>query len=137
MIIELEFAINSRKGGIMGEPTSGSERHILNIEQKIEESFKELEKLYKDRIIVRNATELEAIERKVVAATDKLAGLMTAHKVQHSVDSSVLKQDATNLVKSSSKKLKNQGPREVEISFARGEPVKIKTNYYSRKGKKN
>jgi hypothetical protein len=137
MIIELEFAINSRKGGIMGEPTSGSERHILNIEQKIEEAFKELEKLYKDRIIVRNATELEAIERKVVAATDKLAGLMTAHKVQHSVDSSVLKQDATNLVKSSSKKLKNQGPREVEISFARGEPVKIKTNYYSRKGKKN
>jgi len=121
----------------MGEPTSGSERHILNIEQKIEEAFKELEKLYKDRIIVRNATELEAIERKVVAATDKLAGLMTTHKVQHSVDSSVLKQDATNLVKSSSKKLKNQGPREVEISFARGEPVKIKTNYYSRKGKKN
>ncbi len=137
MIIELEFAINSSKGGIMDEPTSGAERHIVKIEQQVEDAFKDLEELYKDRIIVRNANELEAIERKIVAATDKLAGLMTAHKVQQSIDSSELQEDATHLVKSSSKKLKNQGPREVEISLARGESVKIKTNYYSRKGKKN
>ena len=137
MIIELEFAINSSKGGIMDEPTSDAERHIVKIEQQVEDAFKDLEKLYKDRIIVRNANELEGIEREIVAATDKLAGLMTAHKVQQSIDSSELQEDATNLVKSSPKKLKNQGPREVEISLVRGEPVKIKTNYYSRKGKKN
>jgi hypothetical protein len=137
MIIELEFAINSSKGGIMDEPTSDSERHIVKIEQQVQDAFKDLEKLYKDRIIVRNANELEGIEREIVAATDKLAGLMTAHKVQQSIDSSELQENATNLVKSSPKKLKNQGPREVEISLARGEPVKIKTNYYSRKGKKN
>jgi DNA-directed RNA polymerase specialized sigma subunit len=137
MIIELEFTINSIKGGIMGEPTSDSERHIVKIEHQVQDAFKDLEKLYKDRIIVRNANELEDIEREIVAATDKLAGLMTAHKVQQSIDSSELQEDATNLVKSSPKKLKNQGPREVEISLARGEPVKIKTNYYSRKGKKN
>jgi hypothetical protein len=137
MIIELEFTINSIKGGIMDEPTSDSERHIVKIEQQVQDAFKDLEKLYKDRIIVRNANELEGIEREIVAATDKLAGLMTAHKVQQSIDSSELQEDATNLVKSSPKKLKNQGPREVEISLARGEPVKIKTNYYSRKGKKN
>lgn len=121
----------------MDEPTSDSERHIVKIEQQVQDAFKDLEKLYKNRIIVRNANELEGIEREIVAATDKLAGLMTAHKVQQSIDSSELQEDATNLVKSSPKKLKNQGPREVEISFARGEPVKIKTNYYSRKGKKN
>ena len=121
----------------MDEPTSGSERHIVKIEQQVQDAFKDLEKLYKDRIIVRNANELEVIEREIVAATDKLAGLMTAHKVQQSIDSSELKEDATNLVKSSPKKLKNQGPREVEISLARGEPVTIKTNYDSRKGKKN
>jgi hypothetical protein len=137
MIIELEFTINSIKGGIMDEPTSDSESHIVKIEQQVQDAFKDLEKLYKDRIIVRNANELEGIEREIVAATDKLAGLMTAHKVQQSIDSSELQEDATNLVKSSPKKLKNQGPREVEISLARGEPVKIKTNYYSRKGKKN
>jgi hypothetical protein len=137
MIIELEFTINSIKGGIMDEPTSDSERHIVKIEQQVQDAFKDLEKLYKDRIIVRNANELEGIEREIVAATDKLAGLMTAHKVQQSIDSSELQENATNLVKSSPKKLKNQGPREVEISLARGEPVKIKTNYYSRKGKKN
>ncbi len=121
----------------MDESTSGSERHIVKIERQVQEALKDLEKLYKDRIIVRNASELEAIERKIIAATDKLAGLMTAHKVQQSIDSSELKEDATNLVKSLPKKFKNQGPREVEISLARGEPVTIKTNYYSRKGKKN
>jgi len=123
MIIELEYAINSSKGGIMDEPNSGSERHIDKIEQQVQDAFKELERLYKERIIVRNANELEAIERQVVAATDKLAGLMTAHKVQQSIDSSELQEEATKLVKSSPKKLKNQGPREVEISLARGEPV--------------
>ena len=136
MIIELEYAIDSSKGGIMDEPSSGAERHIDKIEQQVQDAFKELERLYKERIIVRNANELEAIERQIVAATDKLAGLMTAHKVQQSIDSRELHEEARNLVKSSPKKLKNQGPREVEISLARGEPVKIKTNYYSRKGKK-
>lgn len=121
----------------MDEPTSGAEKHIDSIEKQVEDAFKDLEKLYKERIIVRNANQLESIECQIVAATDKLAGLMTAHKVQQSIDSSQLQQEATKLVKSSSKKLKNQGPREVEVSFARGEPVKIKTNYYSRKGKKN
>ena len=50
----------------MDEPTSGAERHIVKIEQQVEDAFKDLEKLYKDRIIVRNANELEAIERKIV-----------------------------------------------------------------------
>jgi hypothetical protein len=50
MIIELESTINSINGGIMCEPTSGSERHIAKIEQQIEDAFKDLEKLYKDRI---------------------------------------------------------------------------------------
>ena len=121
----------------MDEPTSGSKRHINKIEQQVQDAFRDLEKLYKERIIFRDANQLEAIERKIVAATDKLAGLMTAHKVQQSIDSSELQDEAANLVKSSAKKLKNQGPREVEISLARGEPVKIKTNYYSRRGKKN
>ena len=121
----------------MDESNSGSERHIDKIEHQVQDAFKDIEKLYKERIIVRNANDLEAIERQIVAAPDKLAGLMTAHKVQQSIDSSELQKDATNLVKSSPKKLKNQGPREVEISLARGESVKIKTNYYSRKGKKN
>jgi hypothetical protein len=137
MIIELEFTINSSKGGIMDKPTSGCERHIDKIEQQVQDAFKDLEKLYKKRVIVRNANQLEVIERQIVAATDKLAGLLTAHKVQQSIDCSELQDDATKLVKSSPKKLKNQGPREVEVSFARGEPIKIKTNYYSRKGKKN
>jgi len=64
----------------MDEPNSGSERHIAKIEQQVQDAFKELERLYKERIIVRNANELEALERQIVAATDKLAGLMMAHK---------------------------------------------------------
>ena len=105
----------------MDEHTSESERHIVKIEQQVQDAFKDLEKLYKEQTIVKNAKELETIERKIIAATDKLAGLMTAHKVQQSIDSNELKEDATQIWSNPHpKSLKNQGPREVEISLARG-----------------
>jgi hypothetical protein len=120
----------------MDKSNSRAEGHIVKIEQQIQDALKELEQLYKEQVIVKDAKDLEAVERKIITATDKLAGLMTAHKIQQSLDSSELKDNELNLVKSYPKKLKNQGPREVEISLSRGKPVKIKTSYYSRKGKK-
>jgi len=47
-----------------------------------------------------------------------------------------VKQEASELAKAYPRKLKNQGPREVEISTSRGEPVKVMTSYCRQKEKR-
>lgn len=106
------------------------------IERKIKDVFEELEQLTKKKIIMKNAGDLEAIEEKIIRATDRLAGLITAQKIQQSLDSEELKAEASELISSLPQKMKNQGQREVEITPSRGEPIKVKASYYSRKKKK-
>ncbi len=49
-----------------------------NIEQQIREAFGQLEELNRKQTNIRNAADLEEIEREISAAADKLAALMTA-----------------------------------------------------------
>ena len=49
------------------------------------------------------------------------------------LDSEELKNEATALAKNYPKKLKNQGPREVEIRPLRGPAFKVNVRYYSQK----
>ena len=81
---------------------------------------------------------MEALERRIVEATDKLAGALVAQKVQTSIHSEELNDEATRLVKTYPKKMKNHGIRDVTIRPSRGKPFKVKT-YFSQKvkGKKN
>jgi antitoxin component YwqK of YwqJK toxin-antitoxin module len=106
------------------------------IERKIKDVFEELEQLTKKKVIMKNAGDMEAIEEKIIRATGRLAGLITAQKIQQSLDSEELKAEASELISSLPQKMKNQGQREVEITPSRGEPIKIKAPYYSRKKKK-
>lgn len=120
---------------MMSKETSNYEQ-IDVIERKIKDVFEELEQLTKKKVIMKNAGDMEAIEEKIIRATDRLAGLITAQKIQQSLDSEELKAEASELISSFPQKMKNQGQREVEITPSRGEPIKIKAPYYSRKKKK-
>lgn len=120
----------------MDKVKSPEENSRQNLGQQIQEALKELEILNEERVILKNATDLEEMERRIVAATDKLAGLMTARKIQQTIDSSECGTEAAKLVGSHPKKFKNQGPRKVKIKMARGESVEIEAPYFSRKGKK-
>ena len=120
---------------MMSKETSNYEQ-IDVIERKIKDVFEELEQLTKKKVIMKNAGDMEAIEEKIIRATDRLAGLITAQKIQQSLDSEELKAEASELISSFPQKMKNQGQREVEITPSRGEPMKIKAPYYSRKKKK-
>lgn len=120
---------------MMSKKTSNYEQ-IDVIERKIKDVFEELEQLTKKKVIMKNAGDMEAIEEKIIRATDRLAGLITAQKIQQSLDSEELKAEASELISSFPQKMKNQGQREVEITPSRGEPIKIKAPYYSRKKKK-
>jgi len=121
----------------MNTHESSDRGHIAVIENHIDEALKEIQEVISEKVMVQDAGELEALERRIVKTTDRLSSLIVAQKVQHSLDSDELKQEASELADAYPKKLKNQGPREVEISTSRGEPVKVMASYYSQKERKN
>jgi hypothetical protein len=61
--------------------------------------------------------------------TDKLAGLMTALKIQQAVASEELKKQSSELINNVPGKFKSQGVRIVPIQPGRGEPVEIAARY--------
>ena len=105
-------------------------------EKRIEEALKEIDLIKKARNLVKTAEELESLERKIVEATDKLAGALVAQKVQDSIKSKDLKDEASHLVGTYPKKMKNQGLRDVTIRPSRGAPFTVETTYFSQKGKR-
>jgi hypothetical protein len=120
----------------MQEGNPVGKEQIIIIEEQIKEALNEVELLIEKKSIAKDASGLEAMEREIIKVTDRLAGLIVAQKVQQSIDSAELKEEGSKLVKSLPKKMKNQGPREVEIQPSRGGPVKVVANYFSQKSKK-
>jgi hypothetical protein len=106
------------------------------IEKKVEDALRVIDEIQKTKSLVKTAEELEALERRIVEATDKLAGALVAQKVQDSIKDKELKDEAALLVKTYPKRMKNQGPREVTIRPSRGEPFTVETSYFSQKGKR-
>jgi hypothetical protein len=106
------------------------------IEKGIEKALKEIDLIQKEKGLVKTAEELEALERRIVDATDKLAGALVAQKLQASIHSEELKDEAARLVNTYPKKMKNQGIRDVTIRPSRGEPFTVRTTYFSQKGKR-
>ena len=116
------------------EKTNGKDR-IGEIKNQIREALHELEEIRNSKMKITSASELEAVERKIVSATDKLASLLTGMKIQQAVDSDDLKEQEKQLLESLPEDFKNQGRRRVEIQTSRGEPVAIEAAYFSRKKK--
>jgi hypothetical protein len=107
-----------------------------SIEKAIEKALQEIDLIQKEKSLVKTAEELEALEQRIIEATDKLAGALVAQKVQDSIKGKELKDEAALLVKTHPKKMKNQGLRDVTIRPSRGEPFTVKTTYFSQKGKR-
>ncbi|OEU49835.1 MAG: hypothetical protein BA861_02775 [Desulfobacterales bacterium S3730MH5] len=95
----------------MDKKESGDTARIEIIEGQIHEVVEEIQQLIAEKVTVKDTNELEALEKRVVQATDRLASLIVGQKVQQSLDSDELKQDASELAKAYPKKLKNQGQR--------------------------
>jgi len=106
------------------------------IEKGIEKALEEIDLIQKEKSLVKTAEELEALERRIVEATDKLAGALVAQKVQDSIKGKELKDEAADLVGTYPKKMKNQGLRDVTIRPSRGKPFTVETTYFSQKGKR-
>ncbi len=108
---------------------------IDKIEDQIKQALREIELITKQQATIKDADDLETVEKSIIKATDKLAGLITAQKIQQALDSEAIDQQTKGLINNLPKPMKNQGQREVQITPSRGEPVKIKATYYSKKKK--
>jgi hypothetical protein len=122
---------------MMDDHNSQESKQIDKIEDQIKEALREIELITKQQAKIKGADDLEALEKNIIKATDKLAGLITAQKIQQALDSDEIKQQTKELINNLPKPMKNQGQREVQIIPSRGEPVKVKATYYSKKKKKN
>ena len=120
----------------MAEETPNATDQAEEIQNKINQALKELDQIRNKQQSITTPAELQAAERAIVNATDKIASLMTGLKIQQAVDSDDLDEKSDQLVQSMPEKLKNQGKRLVSIQTSRGEPVKVAAPYYSRKKKK-
>ena len=121
----------------MAENTTGGIDQADDIESQINQALQEIEQIRSTRQVITDPDGLEACERAILQATDKLAALMTALKIQQAVDSDELAERAGELVQAMPEKLKNQGRRLVSIRTSRGAAVEVAAPYYSRKKKKD
>lgn len=121
----------------MSEKTSGSINQAEELQNQLNEAFKELDEIRNTRQIITDPDGLEAVERAILKATDKIAALMTALKIQQAVDSDELHEKADELVNAMPEKLKNQGRRPVSIRTSRGAAITVNAPYFSRKKKKD
>ena len=122
----------------MAEDTTGETGQADDgIQNQITQALQELDQIRNTLQVITNPDGLEATERTILQATDKLAALMTALKIQQAVDSDELSERADELVQAMPEKLKNQGRRLVSIRTSRGAAVEVAAPYFSRKKKKD
>jgi hypothetical protein len=119
----------------MAEKASGNINQAEELQDQLNQAFNELDQIRNTRQSITDPDGLEAVERAIIQATDKIAALMTALKIQQAVDSDELREKANELVHSMPEKLKNQGRRLVSIQTSRGAAVKVAAPYFSRKKK--
>ena len=120
----------------MADDTLGGTNQAEEIQNQLNQAFKDLEQIRNTQQFITDPDGLQAIEREILQATDKVAALMTALKIQQAVDSDELSEKADELVQAMPERLKNQGRRLVSIRTSRGAAVKVAAPYYSRKKKK-
>jgi hypothetical protein len=121
----------------MTEKSSSSVNQAEELQNQLNEAFKELNEIRNTRQSITDPNSLEAAERAILKATDKIAALMTALKIQQAIDSDELREKADELVQSMPDKLKNQGRRPVSIRTSRGAAITVAAPYFSRKKKKD
>ena len=105
------------------------------IKHQIDEALKEIEKLKNQTSTIGSAAELEKFEKQIAKKTDRLAGLFTAKVIQESLDSDLMKQKSSELIKSMPQRMENQGLRDVAITPLKGGTVTVKAAYYTKKNK--
>jgi hypothetical protein len=106
---------------------------LAALKAELQAARQRLEQLEQEPPPLRTVAAVEAFEREVAEAADRVAALTVALKLQESLDSPEVQAESAELAKACGRKLRNQGRREVEVRFARGGVVRLKVSYWSGK----
>ena len=87
----------------MMEKTSGSIDQAEELENQLNQALKKLEQIRNTRQTITDPDGLQAVERAILQATDKIAAL----KIQQAVDSDELHEKADELIHAMPEKLKS------------------------------
>jgi len=136
ILSEIEQMSGNKKNELEGKNQEMSEHYLL-LKSQLQEVFNDIEQLVLKKISLQNPDDLEKLEDQIIQTTDKLAGLILGCKVQEAFNFKALQEESKELIKMFPTKMKDQGVREIKIHPLRGEPVVVKTVYYSPKSKKD
>jgi hypothetical protein len=109
---------------------SSVEVHVEALRGQIQGALAEVGRLVESPEVVRSGEALEALERRIVGLTDRLAGLLTGLQVQTTLAAEEVRAEAGDLAKGCTRKLRDHGLREVQMRPLRGEAVAIQVAYY-------
>lgn len=113
--------------------TPSSPGIISNLNISVESIVKELQLIELTAIETMDANSFEQFEIALHEKTTKLADMLAAVKLQQTINSAELDEAEKELIKSSSKKMKNMGRRTIMIRMLGGTLVTIEATYYHQK----
>jgi len=117
----------------MEENCSKQAEQIRLMETQIDNALNELSGIRSSVAVLDSPKALEDIEQSIIQVTDRLAGLVTALKIQQAVASDELNAQGSELVACQPAKYVSQGVRPIAIQTSRGGPTEVLSRYYSRK----
>ena len=101
----------------------------------LDASTRELRRLIEDPNSVHDAERMRAMEHRVVAITDQLAGVVIGLMTARALEDPDVKDGAQALIRSQPHRMKNAGVRTVTIQPIRGEAFTVNVTYHHRKKK--
>jgi hypothetical protein len=111
----------------------GLREHLANIELELQAALTALHQLADERTLVGSAAELEALERRVAEAADRVGAVLICRSIQDSVTTPEAQAEAAALAKAHSRQMRHQGWRERAVRSTRGAPVRVLVPYWSGK----
>ena len=106
--------------------------HLTNPAERFQQLMDKIQAFANKGVSVANAGELRRFEQHVARLTLELEAAMVAMKLQEMIDSEVVQRQATQRIKGSAKKLRNQGRRPFTIRLRCKMTIQVWAAYWSR-----
>ena len=104
----------------------------IRVPVSMQAQIEDLVRLTREQPCFRDGEGLASDEREVYEGTDRLGDLIIRKRVQAAVDSPEVQEAGRELAKSTGRRVRDQGHREVAVMTSRGGVITVRTAYFSR-----
>ena len=114
--------------------TPDSKQILSDLEDQFEAQVEELRKIKNKGYRLKGPKDLAELEKKLQDPVKAMGDTVVGIKIQEHLDEPEQKDSEQELVKASPTKMRNEGPRVVNIRLLGGTLISVVTNYYNYKG---